>query len=84
MHELILKRFETPDEVRHFEKGRFEPVSLAGLAIGRAIYQPGWRWSVHVGPTVGAERCNVDHVGLVVFRSCEMSQGCSGKLPFAP
>jgi quercetin dioxygenase-like cupin family protein len=66
MHEVILKRFEQPDEVREMVKGRFELVKLAGLTIGRATYQPGWRWSEHVGPTVGATRCSVEHVGLVL------------------
>ena len=33
--------------------------------IGRATYEPGWKWSVHVGPTVGAT-ATVEHVGLVV------------------
>lgn len=28
MIDVILKRFETPDEIRHFEKGRFELVTL--------------------------------------------------------
>ena len=51
MSDPILKRFESPDEVRNFEKGRFELVSLGPLTIGRATYEPGWRWSVHVGPT---------------------------------
>ncbi|HET6360889.1 MAG TPA: cupin domain-containing protein [Gemmatimonadota bacterium] len=62
----ILKRFEEPDEVREMPKGRFEIVHIGGLAIGRATYEPGWRWSVDVGPTVGAERCEVEHVGLVL------------------
>ena len=62
----ILKRFETPDEVREMPLGRFEIVRLGGVAIGRATYQPGWRWSVHVGPAVGADRCTVEHVGLVL------------------
>jgi quercetin dioxygenase-like cupin family protein len=66
MHEIILRRFERPDEVREMVKGRFELVRLAGLTIGRATYQPGWRWSDHVGPTVGASRCSVEHVGLVL------------------
>jgi len=47
-------------------KGRFEIVRLAGVTIGRATYQPGWRWSEHVGPQVGATRCTVAHVGLVL------------------
>ena len=48
------------------EKGVFEIVHIGGLTIGRATYQPGWKWSEHVGPTAGTERCSVEHVGLVV------------------
>jgi hypothetical protein len=48
--ETILKRFEEPDEVRTFEKGKFELVHIGGMTIGRA----------------GASRCNVEHVGLVL------------------
>lgn len=66
MHDVILKRFETPDEVREMPKGRFELVRLGGQVIGRASYQPGWKWSEHVGPMVGAKRCAVEHVGLVL------------------
>ena len=64
--EVILRRFETPDDVREMVKGRFEIVRLGGLTIGRATYQPGWKWSEHVGPAVGASRCTVEHVGLVL------------------
>ena len=63
---LVLKRFEDPDEVRHMEKGRFEIVRLGGLTIGRATYEPGWKWSVHVGPARGQRLCAVAHVGLVL------------------
>jgi quercetin dioxygenase-like cupin family protein len=60
-----LKRFEEADEVRRFERGEFELVSVGGLTIGRATYQPGWRWSEHVGSGPD-DRCQVEHVGLVV------------------
>jgi quercetin dioxygenase-like cupin family protein len=63
---VMLKRFEAPDEVRIFEKGRFEIVHLGGMTIGRATYEPGWRWSLHVGPDTGAVSCPVEHVGIVV------------------
>ena len=63
---VILKRFESPDEVRVLQKGRFELVHLGGMTIGRATYEPGWRWSEHVGASVGATRCNVEHIGLVL------------------
>ena len=64
--DVILKRFETPDEVREMVKGKFEIVRLGGMTIGRATYEPGWRWSEHVGPGVGATRCSVEHVGMVL------------------
>src|SRR5215831_11080557 len=64
--DVVLKRFEQPDEVRTFEKGKFEIVQIAGMTIGRATYEPGWRWSLHVGPAIGASSCSVEHVGIVV------------------
>jgi hypothetical protein len=66
MLEAMLKRFEEPDEVRHFEKGRFEIVKIGGLTIGRATYEPGWKWSVHVSPMAGTPLCEVEHVGIVI------------------
>ena len=62
----ILKRFDQPDEVRLFEKGRFEIVHIGGISIGRATYEPGWRWSEHVGAKIGQRRCAVEHLGYVV------------------
>lgn len=66
MMDVVLKRFEKPDEVRRFEKGTFEVVTLGGMTIGRASYEPGWRWSEHVGAATGAKSCMVEHVGMVV------------------
>ena len=61
---VILRRFEEPDEVREFEKGRFELVRIGGLTVGRATYEPGWRWSEHVESD--EPLCSVEHVGLVL------------------
>jgi len=63
---VVLKRFDSPDEVREFEKGRFELVRLGGTTIGRATYQPGWKWSQHVGAGLGKSSCDVEHVGMVI------------------
>ena len=49
-----------------FEKGRFDVIRLGDVTIGRARYEPGWRWSEHVGPRLGQTRCSVEHVGLVL------------------
>ena len=66
MDATILKRFDEPDETRTFEKGRFEIVRIAGQVIGRARYEPGWKWSVHVAPVAGTPLCPVEHLGLVI------------------
>ncbi len=64
--DVILKRFENSDETRTFEKGKFELVHLGGMTIGRATYEPGWRWSEHVGKAMGLTNCSIEHVGMVV------------------
>ena len=64
--DVILKRFETPDEVREFELGKFELVHMGKMTVGRATYQPGWKWSAHVGAAMGLTSCTVEHVGMVV------------------
>ena len=63
---VILKSFDAPDGVRVMQKGKFELVNLGGMTIGRATYEPGWKWSEDVGPSVGGTRCPVEHVGLVL------------------
>lgn len=66
MNGVILKRFDQPDETRTLEHGKYEVVRIAEMTLGRATYEPGWKWSEHVGPAVGASRCTVEHVGLVL------------------
>lgn len=64
--EVVLRRFDAPDEIRTFEKGRFELIHIAGMTLGRATYEPGWKWSVHVGHVLNQKMCEVEHVGLVI------------------
>jgi quercetin dioxygenase-like cupin family protein len=66
MIDVVLKRFDNPDETRIFDKGKFETITLGGMTIGRATYQPGWKWSVDVGKDTGESYCNVEHVGMVI------------------
>jgi quercetin dioxygenase-like cupin family protein len=61
-----IERFESAGETRTFEKGRFEVVEIGGMTVGRATYEPGWKWSEHVGPSAGTRSCEIEHVGLVV------------------
>ena len=64
--DVELKAFDRPDEIREMPLGRFEVITVGGRTIGRATYQPGSRWSEHVGLELGLERCPVEHVGVVL------------------
>jgi hypothetical protein len=64
--DLEIKRFDAPDETRTFELGTFDVVTIAGSTLGRASYEPGWRWSTHVGANTGADLCDVEHLGVVL------------------
>ena len=66
MSETTLKGFDQPDEVREFPNGRFEIVHIAGVSLGRATYQPGWKWSMHNAPAVGTPLCHAPHTGVVL------------------
>ena len=64
--DLQLIGLDSPAEVREFPKGRFEVFRVGPMTVGRATYEPGWKWSEHVGAPKGEESCQVEHVGLVL------------------
>ncbi|MFC6635060.1 cupin domain-containing protein [Microbulbifer taiwanensis] len=61
MDKAELKSFGDPDEVREFPKGRVELVKIGGGVVGRAIFEPGWRWSESVQPIAGTDQCEAPH-----------------------
>ncbi len=73
----IIRRFEDPDEHRDFPLGGFDLVEIGGMSIGRASYEPGWRWSEHVGAALGQSVCEVAHLGMVLSgrNRIEMTDG---------
>jgi len=61
-----LKSLNSPDEVRKFDKGRVELVNVGGVAIGRATFEPGWKWSTCVTcvkPIAKTNSCQAAHYG---------------------
>jgi hypothetical protein len=46
-----LINFDERGEPRSFEKGRFHVYRVGPAIVGRATYEPGWRWSEHTAPT---------------------------------
>ncbi len=63
---ITVKRFTEPDESVTFELGRMDLVTIGPLTVGREVEEPGWRWSTHVRPIVGGDRCEFHHIGMQV------------------
>jgi hypothetical protein len=55
------RSFQQPDEVREFPKGRLELVKIGGAMIGRAVFEPGWRWASSVQPIAKTKSCEAPH-----------------------
>lgn len=55
------KCFGTPDEIREFPKGRLELIKVGAVTVGRAIFEPGWRWSTSVQPVAKTGSCEAPH-----------------------
>jgi hypothetical protein len=57
------KNLNSPEEVRNFDKGKVELVNVAGAAVGRATFEPGWKWSTCVKPIAKTNSCQAAHFG---------------------
>jgi hypothetical protein len=56
-----IKAFNKPDEVREFPLGKVELINIGGATIGRATFQPGWKWSTSVQPLAKTHSCEAPH-----------------------
>ena len=61
MEEMEGKSLNRPDEVRIFDKGKLELVTIGGRTVGRATFQPGWRWSQSLKPSANTKSCEAPH-----------------------
>jgi len=62
MKKMEAKSLDRPDEVRSFDKGRLELVTIGGVTVGRGVFQPGWKWSESVKPLVKTISCEAPHL----------------------
>jgi len=56
------RNLSQPDEIRTFDKGKLELVTVGGVTFGRATFQPGWKWSTCVKPVEKTKSCEAPHL----------------------
>jgi len=61
MEKAEVLSFGKPDEVREFPKGRLELIKIGGATVGRAVFEPGWKWSNSIQPIVKTKSCEAAH-----------------------
>jgi len=68
MSGIIKGRFDQASDVRPFAdgKGHLSMLDIGGMPVGRAVFEPGWRWSDHVKPIAGTTSCRAAHAGYVM------------------
>jgi hypothetical protein len=63
---LLSKSLDSPDETRDFPEGHVDIVNLGDVTLGRAAFQPGWRWTQHMAAIAGTDTCRANHTGYVL------------------
>ncbi|HZT64896.1 MAG TPA: cupin domain-containing protein [Acidimicrobiales bacterium] len=86
MAALERKNINSPDETRQFKDGRghLDLVTLAGGPVGRATFEPGWKWSEHVKPIAGTDSCQAAHVGYFVSGRMVVRMDDGEEMEFGP
>ena len=69
MSAFLKKNIDKADDVRTFERGHLDALALGDVVFGRAVFEPGWKWSECVKPLAGTDLCMVHHNGFVVSGS---------------
>ena len=59
--EMEVKSLNSPEETRSFDKGKLDLVEIGGAMVGRAVFQPGWKWSESVKPIAKTKSCEAPH-----------------------
>jgi quercetin dioxygenase-like cupin family protein len=66
MTRINTKSMSRPDEIRNLPKTKIEIVNFGSAAIMRVTFQPGWKWSECVKPSVGTSSCEVPHLNYIL------------------
>ena len=62
---LDVTNLETAEKIA-FDHGQINVAVLDGTQLARAVFNPGWRWSIDAGARQGRTSCPARHVGIVL------------------
>jgi quercetin dioxygenase-like cupin family protein len=83
---MIRKSLDAPEETRLFEEGmgKLDLVNTEAGTVGRATFQPGWRWSEHVKPVAHTDSCQAPHIGYFISGRMKVIMDDGQEMEFGP
>lgn len=83
---MIRMSLDTPEETRPFAegKGKLELVNIESGPVGRATFEPGWKWSLHVKPIAKTDSCQAAHLGYYVSGRMRVRMDDGEEVEFGP
>ena len=84
MGTAVRKNLSDADEVRDFPNGKIELVNTDSGPVGRATFEPGWRWSNDVKPIAGTDSCQAPHLGYYVSGRMHVVMDDGTELDYGP
>lgn len=82
--EMQRKSLDSPDETKKFEHGKIDLASLGKTTIGRAVFEPGWKWSPSVKPIVKTESCQQRHTIYMISGRMRVMMDSGKEQEFGP
>ena len=84
MAQMQKRNMSAAEEVRTFDKGTLELVTMGGVTFGRATLQPGWKWSTSVKPIANTESCEAPHLQYHVAGRLYVVMDDGSEMEFGP
>jgi class 3 adenylate cyclase len=78
------KNLDSADQTRPLGHGSGGYVEVAGLAVGKASLEPGWRWSIDVKPLVQTESCQIHHFQMILEGQMGIRMDAGDEYEFGP
>ena len=78
--------FDSPEETRPFEggTGQLDLVNIKEGAVGRATFQPGWKWSEHIKPIAQTNSCQAAHSAYFVSGRMKVVSDDGEEMEYGP
>ena len=85
MASLEKRNIESPDETRPFRAhGHADVITIGDFTLGRATFEPGWKWSQDVKPVAGTDSCQVRHTGICVSGTMTVRANDGTEMTYGP